>query len=46
MLMEHTFTEVYSYVRSPFRDLFVYDTVVQVRIIVGLMAAIINAWTV
>jgi hypothetical protein len=23
-------TEVYSYVRSPFRDLFVYDTVAQV----------------
>jgi E3 ubiquitin-protein ligase Topors len=23
--------EVYSYVRSPYRDLFVYDTVVQVR---------------
>jgi len=23
--------EVYSYVRSPYKDLFVYDTVVQVR---------------
>jgi hypothetical protein len=26
-----SFAEVYCYVRSPYKDLFVYDTVVQVR---------------
>ena len=33
-IVSHNYPEVYSYVRSPYKDLFVYDKVVQVSFIV------------
>lgn len=42
LLVEADYLEVYSYVRSPHRNLFVYDTVVQVRHVQRLAANIIH----